>query len=170
MNPEELRELKELVEFLKENQIGEFDLDRGDLKVRIKFAQEHSSAELAGLTRLLASSHQPHAAAPAAAPPATPPPPIEAIEAAAEEESLHIVTKVGSNRDPRGGYEVIALPVENNKATGEFEDFLTGFVLPDGKVWGRPVGVAVAKDGALLVTDDGSGIVWRVAYTGSVPN
>jgi glucose/arabinose dehydrogenase len=70
------------------------------------------------------------------------------------------------NRDPRGGYEVIAVPVENNKATGEFEDFLTGFVLPDGKVWGRPVGVAVAKDGSLLVSDDGSNTIWRVSYTG----
>jgi glucose/arabinose dehydrogenase len=70
------------------------------------------------------------------------------------------------NRDPRGGYEVIAVPVENNKATGEFEDFLTGFVLPDGKVWGRPVGVAVAKDGSLLVSDDGSNTIWRVTYTG----
>jgi glucose/arabinose dehydrogenase len=61
---------------------------------------------------------------------------------------------------------VIAVPVEDNKATGEFEDFLTGFVLPDGKVWGRPVGVAVANDGSLLVSDDGSNTIWRVTYTG----
>ena len=53
---------------------------------------------------------------------------------------------------------------ENGKATGEYEDFLTGFVTADGKVWGRPVGVAVAKDGALLVTDDGSNSIWRVSY------
>ena len=70
------------------------------------------------------------------------------------------------NREPRGGYEVIAVPVEHNKATGEYEDFLTGFVLPDGKVWGRPVGVVVAKDGSLLVSDDGSNSIWRVTYTG----
>jgi glucose/arabinose dehydrogenase len=70
------------------------------------------------------------------------------------------------NRDPRGGYEVITVPVENNKATGEYEDFLTGFVLPDGKVWGRPVGIVVAKDGSLLVSDDGSNTIWRVTYTG----
>jgi glucose/arabinose dehydrogenase len=70
------------------------------------------------------------------------------------------------NRDPRGGYEVIAVPMENNQATGEFEDFLTGFVLPDGKVWGRPVGIAVAQDGSLLVSDDGSNTIWRVTYTG----
>ncbi len=70
------------------------------------------------------------------------------------------------NRDPRGGYEVITVPMDGGKATGEYEDFLTGFVLPDGKVWGRPVGVAVAKDGSLLVSDDGSNTIWRVSYTG----
>jgi glucose/arabinose dehydrogenase len=43
---------------------------------------------------------------------------------------------------------------------------LVGFVTPDGDVWGRPVGVAVAKDGSLMVTDDGSGTVWRVAFVG----
>jgi len=70
------------------------------------------------------------------------------------------------NRDPRGGYEVITVPMEGGKATGEYEDFLTGFVLPDGKVWGRPVGIAVAKDGSLLVSDDGSNTIWRVTYSG----
>jgi glucose/arabinose dehydrogenase len=70
------------------------------------------------------------------------------------------------NRANRGGYEVIRIPMKNGKATGEYEDFLTGFVTPDGNVWGRPVGVAVGKDGALYVTDDGSRSVWRVSYTG----
>jgi glucose/arabinose dehydrogenase len=70
------------------------------------------------------------------------------------------------NRDPRGGYEVITLPMKDNKATGAYEDFLTGFVTPDGKVWGRPVGLVVAKDGSLLVSDDGSNSIWRVTYTG----
>jgi glucose/arabinose dehydrogenase len=70
------------------------------------------------------------------------------------------------NRANRGGYEVVRVPLKNGKATGEYEDFLTGFVTPDGNVWGRPVGVTVAKDGALLVTDDGSRSVWRVTYTG----
>ena len=68
----------------------------------------------------------------------------------------------------RTGYKVIRVPLKDGKATGEYEDFLVGFVTPEGNVWGRPVGVAVAKDGSLLVTDDGSGIIWRVAYTGSV--
>jgi glucose/arabinose dehydrogenase len=70
------------------------------------------------------------------------------------------------NRHSRTGYEVIRVPVANGKADGSYEDFLTGFVTPDGKVWGRPVGVAVASDGSLIVTDDGSNIVWRVAYQG----
>ena len=69
------------------------------------------------------------------------------------------------NRANRGGYEVIRIPMESGKATGEYEDFLTGFVTADGQVWGRPVGVAVGHDGALYVTDDGSRSVWRVAYT-----
>jgi len=70
------------------------------------------------------------------------------------------------NRANRGGYEVIRIPMKNGKATGEYEDFLTGFVTPDGHVWGRPVGVTVGHDGALYVTDDGSRSVWRVSYTG----
>jgi glucose/arabinose dehydrogenase len=70
------------------------------------------------------------------------------------------------NRANRGGYEVIRIPMKSGKATGEYEDFLTGFVTADGQVWGRPVGVAVGHDGALYVTDDGSRSVWRVTYTG----
>jgi glucose/arabinose dehydrogenase len=70
------------------------------------------------------------------------------------------------NRANRGGYEVIRIPMKNGKATGEYEDFLTGFVTTGGQVWGRPVGVAVGHDGALYVTDDGSRSVWRVSYTG----
>jgi glucose/arabinose dehydrogenase len=72
------------------------------------------------------------------------------------------------NRAPRAGYEVIRVPLhQTGHATGEYEDFLTGFVLPDGNVWGRPVGVTVAHDGSLLVTDDGSDSIWLVTYTGS---
>ncbi|MGB2609491.1 MAG: sorbosone dehydrogenase family protein [Isosphaeraceae bacterium] len=70
------------------------------------------------------------------------------------------------NRARRTGYKVIRVPMKDGKATGEYEDFLIGFVTKEGNVWGRPVGVAVAADGSLLVTDDGSGSVWRVAYTG----
>jgi glucose/arabinose dehydrogenase len=69
------------------------------------------------------------------------------------------------NRSRRTGYKVIRIPMKDGKATGEYEDFLVGFVTKEGEVWGRPVGVAVAKDGALLVTDDGSGTIWRVGRT-----
>lgn len=70
------------------------------------------------------------------------------------------------NRAHRSGYEVIRVPMHDGHATGEYEDFLTGFVTPDGKVWGRPVGVTVASDGSLFVTDDGSNSVWHITYTG----
>ncbi|HLJ69897.1 MAG TPA: hypothetical protein VKU03_01185 [Roseiarcus sp.] len=55
---------------------------------------------------------------------------------------------------------------QDGKPTGEYDDFLTGFVASDAAVWGRPVAVAVAADGALLVTDDAGGAIWRVAYQG----
>ena len=71
------------------------------------------------------------------------------------------------NKATRVGYEVIRIPRHHTgKASGEYEDFLTGFVLPDGRVWGRPVSVATAPDGSLLVTDDGSDSIWRVDYAG----
>ena len=71
------------------------------------------------------------------------------------------------NRDPRAGYEVIRVPIENGKATGVYEDFITGFVTKDGQVWGRPVGVTIGRDGSLFVTDDGSKSVWRISYVGA---
>ena len=71
------------------------------------------------------------------------------------------------NRSVRAGYEVIRVPMHHTgRASGEYEDFLTGFVVDNGSVWGRPVGITVAPDGSLLVTDDGSNSIWRVAYTG----
>jgi glucose/arabinose dehydrogenase len=70
------------------------------------------------------------------------------------------------NRAPRSGYEVIRLPMKNGHATGEYEDFLTGFVTPEGQVWGRPVGVAQASDGSLFVSDDGSRSIWHITYMG----
>ncbi len=67
------------------------------------------------------------------------------------------------NRSLRTGYKVVMAKLKNGLPTGEYEDFLTGFVKDDASVWGRPVGVAIAHDGALLVSDDGSGWVWRIA-------
>jgi glucose/arabinose dehydrogenase len=69
------------------------------------------------------------------------------------------------NRAERTGYKVVRLLFDNaGKPTGEYEDFMTGFVISDKQVWGRPVGVAVAKDGSLFVTEDGNGTIWRVSH------
>ncbi|MBI3513700.1 MAG: PQQ-dependent sugar dehydrogenase, partial [Proteobacteria bacterium] len=71
------------------------------------------------------------------------------------------------NRSRRTGYKVVRIPMENGAPTGAYEDFLTGFVIDDERVWGRPVGVAVMRDGALLISEDGSGTLWRIAYGGA---
>src|SRR5437763_5958665 len=70
------------------------------------------------------------------------------------------------NRMKRTGYKVVRVPFDHStgKARGEYEDFVTGFVTPDGKVWGRPVGITVAKDGSLLISEDGNGTIWRLSY------
>jgi len=68
------------------------------------------------------------------------------------------------NRTIRTGYKVIRVLVKNGVPTGQYDDFLTGFVVNNRSVWGRPVGVTVAHDGALLVTEDGNGTMWRIAY------
>ncbi len=94
MNPEELKELRELIEFLKDNKIGEFDLERGELKVRIKFAQEAPSGavpalDLAGLNRLLGAA--PPGAAPVAHAASSAPASAELAAPADEGAGLHIV-------------------------------------------------------------------------------
>lgn len=73
------------------------------------------------------------------------------------------------NRSTRTGYKVIRLRFVNGRPTGEYEDFLTGFVRSDSAVWGRPVGITVTADGALLVSEDGNGTIWRIAYQGDRP-
>jgi glucose/arabinose dehydrogenase len=70
------------------------------------------------------------------------------------------------NRSRRTGYKVIQAIVQNGVPTGEYVDFMTGFVVNDRNVWGRPVGVAVARDGSLLVTEDGNGSIWRIWHAG----
>ncbi|MDB5505477.1 MAG: L-sorbosone dehydrogenase [Devosia sp.] len=67
------------------------------------------------------------------------------------------------NRNTRTGYKVVTLAFENGKPTGEYTDFMTGFVNDDASVWGRPVDVTEGPDGALYVSDDGSGSIWRVS-------
>jgi glucose/arabinose dehydrogenase len=66
------------------------------------------------------------------------------------------------NRSKRTGYKVIRIRMKDGAPTGEYEDFVTGFVVDDNDVWGRPVGVAVAHDGALLISEDGNGTMWRI--------
>ncbi|MGZ3293131.1 MAG: PQQ-dependent sugar dehydrogenase, partial [Xanthobacteraceae bacterium] len=82
------------------------------------------------------------------------------------------VTLHGSwNRAKRTGYKVVRLLFDGTgKATGEYEDFMTGFNISDKQVWGRPVGVAVAQDGSLFVTEDGSGTIWRVSHRRAASN
>jgi glucose/arabinose dehydrogenase len=69
------------------------------------------------------------------------------------------------NRGKRTGYKVVRVLFKDGKPTGEYEDFITGFVVSDKAVWGRPVGLAVAKDGSLFLTEDGNGTIWRISYS-----
>jgi len=68
------------------------------------------------------------------------------------------------NRAKRTGHKVIRIRTKDGVPTGEYEDFMTGFVVNDSDVWGRPVGVTVARDGALLVSEDGNGTIWRITH------
>ena len=68
------------------------------------------------------------------------------------------------NRSSRTGYKVVRIRLDHGVPTGEYDDFLTGFVVDGRSVWGRPVGVAVAHDGALLVTEDGNNTLLRISY------
>ncbi len=83
----------------------------------------------------------------------------------AEYKGDAFVTMHGSwNRGRRTGYKVVRLKFENGLPTGAYEDFVTGFGISADQVWGRPVGVAVAHDGSLLVSEDGNGSIWRISY------
>jgi len=70
------------------------------------------------------------------------------------------------NRSNRTGYKVVRVRRRDGKPTGEYQDFLTGFVVDSRSVWGRPVGVAVAHDGALIVSEDGNDTLLRISYSG----
>ena len=70
------------------------------------------------------------------------------------------------NRERRTGYKIVRVPFDKatGKPRGDYEDFVTGFVTPEGNVWGRPVGITVAKDGSLLFSEDANNTIWRVSY------
>jgi glucose/arabinose dehydrogenase len=66
------------------------------------------------------------------------------------------------NRSKRTGYKIVRIPTKDGVPTGEYEDFVIGFGINDANTWGRPVGITVAKDGALLFSEDGNSTIWRV--------
>ena len=68
------------------------------------------------------------------------------------------------NRSSRTGHKVVRVIIKDGRPTGEYEDFMTGMITEDGNAWGRPVGAAVAKDGSLLISDDGANVVYRISY------
>jgi len=68
------------------------------------------------------------------------------------------------NRAFRTGHKVVRVRMKNGVPTGEYEDFMVGFIADDGNAWGRPVGATVARDGSLLISDDGSNVVYRISY------
>lgn len=75
------------------------------------------------------------------------------------------VTLHGSHTRPdRTGYKVIRVRMKGGNPTGEYEDFMTGFIVDNATVWGRPAGVTVTRDGALLVSDDANGTIFRVTH------
>jgi glucose/arabinose dehydrogenase len=69
------------------------------------------------------------------------------------------------NRSLRTGYKLVRVHMKNGEPTGDYEDFLTGFVVDDGHVWGRPVATAELKDGSLLMSEDGGNVIFRIFYT-----
>jgi glucose/arabinose dehydrogenase len=69
------------------------------------------------------------------------------------------------NKSRRTGHKIVRLPMRNGEPTGEYVDFLVGFVTADGRAWGRPASVTQAKDGSLLLSEDGSGVIYRISYS-----
>ena len=161
MNPEEIAELKQLIEFLKENNIGEFDLERGDLKVRLKFAGPAQAADLSQMAHLAAAAQAAQSAAtfqpaavthahPAAAPSASSAPaaPID------DEAGLHIVKSpiVGTfYESPSPGSPAFVKPgdtvevgqvlciVEAMKLMNEIESDAAGEIVKRFVATGQPV-------------------------------
>ena len=68
------------------------------------------------------------------------------------------------NRSLRTGYKLVRVHMKNGEPTGDYEDFLTGFVVDDAHVWGRPVATAELADGSLLMSEDGNNVIYRISY------
>jgi glucose/arabinose dehydrogenase len=71
------------------------------------------------------------------------------------------------NRASRTGYKLVRVRIKDGHASGDYVDFLTGFIIDDAKVWGRPVAIVELADGSLLMSDDGAGRLYRISYEGS---
>jgi glucose/arabinose dehydrogenase/cytochrome c2 len=69
------------------------------------------------------------------------------------------------NRAFRTGHKIVRLPMKGGKPTGEYIDFMTGFIASDGNAWGRPVGITEMQDGSLLLSDDGANLIYRISYS-----
>lgn len=69
------------------------------------------------------------------------------------------------NRAHRTGHKIVTLKMRGNEPTGEYVDFLTGFITPDNQAWGRPVAIQVLKDGSMLLADDGANLIYRISYS-----
>jgi glucose/arabinose dehydrogenase len=69
------------------------------------------------------------------------------------------------NRSLRTGYKLVRVRMKNAEPTGDYEDFLTGFVVDDGNVWGRPVATTELEDGSLLLSEDGGNVIYRISYS-----
>jgi len=69
------------------------------------------------------------------------------------------------NRSLRTGYKLVRVHMKNGEPTGDYEDFLTGFVVDDAHVWGRPVATAQLADGSLLMSEDGNNVIYRISYS-----
>ncbi|HEY6622156.1 MAG TPA: PQQ-dependent sugar dehydrogenase [Steroidobacteraceae bacterium] len=68
------------------------------------------------------------------------------------------------NRSLRTGYKLVRVHMKNGEPTGDYEDFLTGFVVDDAHVWARPVATAELADGSLLMSEDGNNVIYRISY------
>jgi acetyl-CoA carboxylase biotin carboxyl carrier protein len=147
MNPNELNELRELVEFLKENKIGEFDLERGDLKVRLKFESATAGVDIAQLGRLLAA--QGGAAPLTHAPAHTHTAAVEAEESGLQEVKSPIVGTFyeagspGASAYVKVGDQVevgtVLCIVEAMKLMNEIESDVAGEIVKQIAVNGAPV-------------------------------
>jgi glucose/arabinose dehydrogenase/cytochrome c2 len=69
------------------------------------------------------------------------------------------------NRAFRTGHKIVRVRMKNGVPTGEYDDFLVGFIADDGDAWARPVGATVARDGSLLMSDDGGNMIYRISYS-----